>query len=435
MNSQENKKNRLAGNLPEEILLKVPARNAVLRCVCKSWNALIMTPQFKTKHFNRNNNTHQLLFIGYCRRLLRKSLSLFSQEQEQEQSVYHINDSMLGQRLDFDANVNFPDVFKECCFAGSVNGIVCLSCFVESERFPYAISFRPWVVLWNPTIMHWKLIPTPPGKPGDNVHVSVSLAFDSQSNDYKVVRLVSTGPMLESRIEIYSANHDSWIDVDQGTPVPYLTSRYNSTVIVKGVPYWSLNYLEFVGFGLGHKVRYQHVLRQSDSIAAIDPHTGEYKEIMYPPAVNNPSTSVLPFNFMDSLAVLTCLPSDYSNQMFYVYALDQTCDTWNTMYSFTQTLMHNKHISIIQCFEDAGKILLVGWDRKRSVLYDPETDSLCHATGMDALRPKWDESYRHVESLFSVNGMVPIPREDEDNSDHNRGPPLLFRERHLGLLI
>lgn len=256
LSANKNKAMRLAGNLPEEltegILLKVPARLVSgLRRVCKSWNALIMTPQFKTKHFNLNNNTPQLLFIAYCRRLRRKSLSLFSQEQSPH-TLYHINNARIGQRLDFSENVNFPDLFKECFFAGSVNGIVCLSSFVESALRPHVVSFRPWVVLWNPTINYWKLVPTLAGKPGDGDHVSISLAFDSQSNDYKVVRLVSveTRPFPKSRIEIYSANQDSWIDVDRGMPIPYSTSRLNSSVVVKGVPYWSLNFQEVVGYNL-----------------------------------------------------------------------------------------------------------------------------------------------------------------------------------------
>lgn len=438
---------RVAGNLPEElteeILLKVPARYVFnLRRVCKSWNALIITPQFASKHFDVNNNkkdSQQILFMGYCTRLRRKSLSLFSLNQEQPpHTLFHINNAKAGQKLDFAENVNFHDLFKECFFAGSINGIVCLSSFVESALRRHVISFRPWVVLWNPTINHWKLIPTLPGKPGDNDHMSISLAFDSRTNDYKIVRLVSVknGLFPKSRIEIYSANQDSWIDVDQGMPIPYSTSRLNSSVIVKGVPYWSVNFQDVVGYQLHISDFIAAVdLDQSDLIAAIDPHTGLYKEIMYPPAVKNPLTHVLPFNFMDSLAVLTCLPSNYLNQVFRVYALDQTCDTWNQMYVFTQTLLQTKNISIIRCFEDAGKTILVGWDQDswHSILYDPKTDSLCHSIGMDAFRPKWDESYCHVESLFSVNGMVPIPRE-EDNSNHKRGRPL-YRERQLGPLI
>lgn len=207
----------------------------------------------------------------------------------------------------------------------------------------------------------------------------------------------------------------------------------NSSVIVKGVPYWSLNFQEVVGYNFYQSDFFELGLDHCHFIAAIDPHTGVYKEIMYPPAVKNPLTYVLPFNFMDSLAVLTCLPNNYTNQMFHVFALDQTSDTWNPIYAFTQTLLHNKNISIIRCFEDAGKTILVGWDedRRHSILYDPKTDSVCHTIGMDAFRPKWDESYHHVESLFSVNGMQPIPRQ-EDNSNHKRGRPS-YRKRQLGM--
>ncbi|KAK1365930.1 hypothetical protein POM88_041491 [Heracleum sosnowskyi] len=48
-------------------------------------------------------------------------------------------------------------------------------------------------------------------KGGDSLYTSFSLAFDTITNDYKIIRLVSlrTHPLIKSRIEIYSANQDS----------------------------------------------------------------------------------------------------------------------------------------------------------------------------------------------------------------------------------
>lgn len=228
------------------------------------------------------------------------------------------------------------------------------------------------------------------------------MAFDLLTNDYKIIRLVSllTKRVPESHIEIYSSNQDSWIYVD--TPISFVITQLNSSVIVRGVPYWSNNFLEVDDYGRC----------LSNFIAAIDPHTGFYNKIEFPSIVKNPHTNILPFNFRDSLAVLIYLPSSiYPNEEFHVYTLDQTCATWNKMYTITPTLLQNKNMYILGCFEDAGKTVVVGWDydHGRSFLYDPKHDSLCRSIGMDAFRPKWGECYHHVDSLFSINGMEPIP--------------------------
>lgn len=256
------------------------------------------------------------------------------------------------------------------------------------------------------------------------MYSSISLAFDFLTNDYKIIRLVSlrldkpTSPLFKSRIEIYSAKQNSWIDVDQGAPIPIFATQPNSTVIVKGVPYWSRNYKEVDEF---------HQYQGAYFIAAIDPHTGLYKLIPYPATVRNRfQSNVIPLNFMDSLALLIHSRGRNSNQIFHVYALEETSATWSKIYTTTSTLLQNENICIHRCFEDAGQTLVMGWnyDRRCSFLYDPKTDSLCQSIGMGVSLPIWDESYHHVESLFSINGIELIPKEDDNN--HERGGPVYW---------
>ncbi|KAL8111693.1 hypothetical protein AgCh_019416 [Apium graveolens] len=498
----------VAGILPEELMMEIIVRIPVrflgrLRCVCKSWNALITDPQFALELIDHNKNTQQKIlfpcFSPHARNSAkpydRKYVALFRLN-EQPRILYDLNLSPC-QKLDFPYNLNFPDSFKECIVAGSINGIVCLASLCRpGTRF---------VALWNPSIKYWKPIHLP--DTGDcNWFESIGLAFDSLANDYKVIRLL---PLLRqmtsssssiSRVEVYSASQDSWSVVH--SEIPFFTTQLKCSLIVKGVPYWSRNY---------HSSYCVYDNFQSNVIASFDPRTGLYKKISYPQILLNEKTSVHPFNLMDSLAILMYSPGEKPNQTFHVYALDdenscattwinlcstpaptvqlnkdlrilrcfedpagktivvgwnphqsdfflydlktdcliesigldayrtsrppnlfpgdQTFDvyaldvenscatTWTNIYTTaTPTILQKKDISIVQCFEDAGKTVVVGRYYhlpKDDFLYDLKSDNLIDSIGLKAFHPRWDELYHHVESLVYIPGMKPIQTEDE----------------------
>ncbi|XP_074326552.1 putative F-box protein At3g21120 [Apium graveolens] len=331
------------GILPEDLLMeiisKIPARFLVrLRCVCRSWNALI-TDNLVSELFNRSNNARKLfLFHGSVLSSAGKYVASF-RLYEQPSMPYDTN-PIAGPKLDPFKNLYFPDRFINCVVAGSINGIICLFCVTRSQN--------RFAVLWNPAINYWKLICLPLHKDEDDGYASIGLAFDSLTNDYKIIRLVSEYKIIRlvrsvniiSYIEVYSAKQDSWSVVN--SQIPFLTTRPNCSLIVKGVPYWSRNYIH----------GYEDF--QTGFIASVDPHTGSYKMIPYPQIALNKDNSVDPFNLMDSLALLIYLPGD---QTFHVYALDDenSCaTTWINIYSTpTPIVLKNKDIGICRCFEDA----------------------------------------------------------------------------------
>lgn len=415
----------VAGDLPEEmiveILVRMPARDVWdVRRVCKSWDGLIIHPQFALKHFDRNKNnssSSSILLIVFCQQLIRKSLRLFRLNHPPHTLVDI--DSMSPRKLDFFKNLNFPDCFKELVVAGSYNGILCVSSFYKSiSRF---------LALWNPAINHWRQIPLlPPKNNTDNIYSSVGLAFDSLTNDYRIIRLVgvvSNDLSPCSRIEMYSVNQKSWLDLASSS-IPYFTTQPNCSVIIKGVPYWSRNYNP-VGDSFCNSF-------QSNVIATVDPHTGLYQGIEYPQIVTDEDTTLHPFSFNDSLAVLIYSPGDNSNRkMFHVYTLDDKSPSadWINLYSSAPTILKNTNMCILRCFPDADKIIVAGWNHEQwcSFLYDLQADCLCHSIGLDAFRPRWDETYHHVESLICLDGMEPIQTEDGNNS-HLGGSMYLGRD-------
>ncbi|KAK1369793.1 F-box domain-containing protein [Heracleum sosnowskyi] len=413
----------VAGILPEELMMvffmKIPVRFLErLRCVCKSWNAFITDPQFATKLLDHSNSTQQKLvvFPGFSQSFACKYVALFSLN-HQPRILFEINPRAC-RKLDYQQNFNFPDCFKECVVSGSINGIICLS--------SYCRTHTRFVALWNPAINYWKPIHLPPyNNDHDDRYASIGLAFDSLTNDYKIIRLASllTYSYPTSRIEVYSAKQDSWSVVNP--QISFFTTQPNCSLILKGVPYWSRNYVPVDPF-------YDNF--QSHFIASVDPHTGSYKKIPYPQIVLNKKTSIHPFDFMDSLALLIYSPGEKPNQTFHVYALDDenSCaTTWINVYSTSApTTLQNKDICILRCFEDAGKTVVAGWnhDQNSSFLYDLKTDCLIDSIGLNAIRPIWDESFYHVESLVRIPGMQPIPNEDDN---HNERTPPRFIGRPL----
>lgn len=388
----------------EEVFVRVPV-NLVwcLRPVCKSWDALLTHPRFASKLLKRSINTQQngILFSAFCQSYLRKYLSLFRLNQ-QPRILLDINPTS-PRRMDLYKNLNFLDCSKECVVAGSINGIICLA--------SYSLSFTRFVALWNPSINYWKPIHLPCHKPLDDRYASIGLAFDSLTNDYKIIRLASR-PSHTSRIDVYSANQDSW---SSNSEIPFFTTQPNCSLILKGVPYWSRNFKY-------EDHRYDDF--QSNFIASIDPHTGSYKEISYPQIALNKKTSVHPFNLMDSLALLIYSPGEIPNQTIHIYALNDensSAITWINIYSTSApTILQREENCILKCFEDAGKIVVVGWneDQVASFLYDLKNNCVIDSTGMDVFRPRWDESYHHVESLVCIPEMKPIrkPIRNEEDS-------------------
>ncbi|XP_074369864.1 uncharacterized protein LOC141711364 [Apium graveolens] len=167
----------------------------------------------------------------------------------------------------------------------------------------------------------------------------------------RLVSVVTDAQEPSSRIEMYSVNQDSWLDAATSSPFPYFTTQPNCSVIVKGIPYWSRNYQDF---------DYPCRRFQSNVIATVDPHTGLYKEISYPQIVTNENTTVHPFNFMDSLAVLIYENSNV--KMFRVYALDEKSHgaNWINLCTSAPTSLQSTNMCILRCFQDAGKIIVVG---------------------------------------------------------------------------
>ncbi|KAL6537813.1 hypothetical protein OROMI_025456 [Orobanche minor] len=118
----------------------------------------------------------------------------------------------------------FPQVFYGMDFVGSCYGLLCLS-------YP---SDRKMVSLWNPSLNLRKYLPLPNLEVRDFETGSLGFVYDSEADDFKVVRIISRKEMGVV-VEVYSCNSDSWTTIE--LDFPFRVLGYENSVVVNGNPY------------------------------------------------------------------------------------------------------------------------------------------------------------------------------------------------------
>lgn len=416
--------------LPEdiinEILVRTPVKSLVrFRCVSKSWLLRTLHPKFISMHLKHNTMRHdkQLICNIYDRMTSSKLIAFVSLHGPVVPVCRSDVDS--ADKPDYPRKINVDDFFKEMVLAGSINGIMCLSINGMTCFSKYKEMKGRSVALWNPAINMWKPIRFLERKSGfDRLDVmSVGLGFDKDAEDYKIVRIVPVvrPPHFQeycwSRVEVYSAKHDFWMDLEEEGLVPFWPKLPNCNFIINGCPYWvGADHLP------GEFTQFNPI--QNEMLASLDPCTGSYKKVWYPRHVKNVSTRVNPLKWKDSLALLIQSPGESPNSTVDMYGLDMNTENWTKIYTIVEHQFEG--LRIPQCLA-TGEIVLETWKgyflhaKRTPYFWNPETsDSFIKKRGFATIVPLWYESYTHVESLVSVKGMVIIGKEDKKNGKDGR---------------
>lgn len=391
---------KLTGTLvPDELILEILSRTPVkdlirFRCVSKSWLALTVDPHFIYKHLNHNASISKgILFRGYAPNYTSEIMS-FLRINESPSTLFKLK-VKLNQPRKFDQTRRFEfcKFFYEMAFCGSINGIVCLSHYGRDSNSGNFVECEQFAVLWNPAIRRCKpiLLPTRTYSDDDLWVASVGLGFNADANDFKIFRIVPVrlGRSL-SRVEIYSANLDSWNHTQRS--VPFLPRSPNCNFIIKGMPYW--------------------IDADSESLEAIDPCTEKHRMVAYPTHVKNQSTSVHPMTLMDSVALLIYSPGMDPNHLVDVYILDDSCDHWIKKHT-TQPIVAGG-LWLPKCLTDGG-LVVETWEGH--TLYSPSTfepTSSRFSAMFDA------QCYSHVESLVCLNAMEPLTKKNKRKNNRVR---------------
>ncbi|PRQ30939.1 putative F-box domain-containing protein [Rosa chinensis] len=177
----------------EEILLNLPIESLIrFTAVCKSWNFLIKSPSFIHTQSNKQNPAHLLLL---CQNHWLTRFSLYWDNP---------NSFDVCRVLTGPSAINTPEVSYKV--EGTCNGVVCLADYMHHAA-----------VIWNPSVRKYVILPSPTRTP--LTYAKYAFGYDSQTNDYKVLRiLVGRGFVGQKPIpveaEVWSLARGSWMSLN-----------------------------------------------------------------------------------------------------------------------------------------------------------------------------------------------------------------------------
>ncbi|KAL8106912.1 uncharacterized protein LOC141672932 [Apium graveolens] len=416
--------------LPPSLIIKIlthtdPKSLARLKCVSKSWYALITNPLFIKKHLLiHSTNTHTHIICNAY--ITRKPNTRNCSHRSTHSTCNRINCSKVVSLLrvdkmpvrlvelengvngncEFRKGIGFGEFSKNMVLAGSVNGVVLVMNLGElNERF---------VGLWNPGVNRWKVVKIGRecgGFGGDVTCSAFGLGYDEGNDDFRIIRIV-TGYVSRAeffakgqraRVKVYSVYRGCWEDVDGD--FSFWPSRCNCQFIVKGVPY-------FVGDDVMPDDPRSN--QQNWILAGFDPCTGMYKKVHYPEHFRG-DTWVKPFEYQNRIAVFVqCTPGALEKHMIDMYVLDDDNCSWKKMYSIGP-FPFLEFFQPQQSFKTGLIVLEELIENARGpCLYDPRTNFVTLLMGIDNLEPQWSESYSHSESLVTIEGMELITKKDKN---------------------
>ncbi|XP_057438510.1 F-box/kelch-repeat protein At3g23880-like [Lotus japonicus] len=218
----------------EEIIIRFPVKFlSQLRCVCKSWNALISDPKFARRHLRRLN-----------RRILLVHLRNRSHENH---FVSYPLTSVLKPVTTGGTQIDSP---LDYLIIGSCDGIIC--CFKFSHKSGYSF------VVWNPSIRKfWELPPLENLLLEDcdaDAHTfpSYGFGYDHLSDSFKVIVIFYYVCLAETHVMVHTLGSNSWRRIQDSPCIPYWGCCHNGK-FVSGAVNWLTGDGED-GFNRGHGI-------------------------------------------------------------------------------------------------------------------------------------------------------------------------------------
>jgi len=261
--------NCIPNDLVFSVMSKIPLKSLNrFKCVRKSWGLLFESPYFMNMYRKRvisdtsydDDDTY-----------------LFLKKTRLDLEIYSFFYLFSGERFDNKVMLDLPPPFhgddRDINILGSgINGILCL----------YVDGFNSEVVVWNPAIEEFKVIP-PSSVVSIPPHVGIvdkhhGFGYDCIRDDYKIVRYVDFHPnlcnfleawtnMTLSKVlydplwEIYSLKSNSWRKLDLDMTTFYRSPVHHpEQVYMNGVCHWlgrsetDTDNLYLVSFDLGNEV-------------------------------------------------------------------------------------------------------------------------------------------------------------------------------------
>lgn len=230
-----------------EILLRLSVKSLLrLRCVCKSWYALIKNPGFISKH-SKNMNTQLIV--------------LYMDEDDGTDEFYYPGDlfCIFPDHTLVDLSLRDLHPEKPVCgeFGGPYNGIFCI------------FGLNGHITLWNLATRDSRMLPKYGVSPPQNTEeyiTSVGFGLDTINNDYKLLLIFTFWDEKKedtyefSYCAIYSLSTNSWKDINYFKSNQYRIPHSHGCTCLDGNCYWlwemddNLDHEIIMSFDMGNEV-------------------------------------------------------------------------------------------------------------------------------------------------------------------------------------
>nr|XP_023888156.1 F-box/kelch-repeat protein At3g06240-like [Quercus suber] len=327
-------KNHLPHDVVLNILARLPVKSLLrFRCVCKLWNSSITSSNFISTHLNivnYNDDDDHAYLIETCIEYNSPKIPMICKV------------LCCGRTFDSLFEYSVPSVFdlKMCDMVGSCNGLVCLT---QRENLS---TTSDAIYLWNPSIRKFKRLPDSCSS-GKRFWFSTGFAYESKTNDYKVVKLWGT-PVVA---EVYTLSSDSWRKVEISLRSKVVVSRivpYPFPLFFSGALHWFAYHSEG-----------ERKFLDPTTILSFDVNNEKFREMALPDG--DKLIEQYLFVFKGNLAFISCgypendegLQSDLQCFIWVMrdYGVDES---WNKLFSIQ---FENANIIFFGCTEN-GELLL-----------------------------------------------------------------------------
>ncbi|CAI9296251.1 unnamed protein product [Lactuca saligna] len=202
---------KLPGDVLSNIFIRLLAKQlGQMRCISKSWNALLSQSSFIKSHLHRSiHNNDEILMVFNA-----EFPSDSEPTAQPKPFIAHPSRSPDIELADFIKLPVIPHSEHKCLFAiGSVHGLICFS----YGRYPDSVIY-----IWNPSLSALLSLP-PYSKPsdGDSPWTFLRFGFDPRTDDYKVVKVISLlrppgniAPIFANFLSLTSCVVEEWLHVE-----------------------------------------------------------------------------------------------------------------------------------------------------------------------------------------------------------------------------
>ncbi|XP_004492107.2 F-box/kelch-repeat protein At3g23880-like [Cicer arietinum] len=360
----------LSDDLIPEVLSFLSVKSLLrLRCVSKSWRALISDPVFVKLHLKKSS-TRKTLFSLMKKHPLSESVDTHQSDGEVYCVLYPKSRLLHNPSFKLSVDSYYLSNEKDCehKIAGSCNGLICLT------GFSFTFTYREyWLRIWNPAtrtlspkIGYFRDSSNSPHEYYSLPAFDFKFGYDNSTDTYKVL---ATNIYLTGTVRILTLGDNVWRDIESFPVVPLKRIYRKSGGVYLG---GTLNWLAMDN-DFPYSVLKNHATVEQFRIVSLDLGTETYNQYMLPRRFDEMPPD------MPTLGVLgDCLCFSYSpnkiNFVIWKMQIFGVDESWVQFLKISYQTQHpDFHVVPLFLFEDT---LILTSHKRQSILYNWRNNTL-----------------------------------------------------------